>query len=391
MRAKGISPQASTPGRRRLLRAGLILGSSLLTTVLIWAGMTVYSRALGIRDPLFIHEGELPMFHPDPIAGYRNAPNLSLHAFGTIRLETNERGFRGRREVRMDKPPGVRRLIGTGDSVMWGAGIQEEETFLFRLGEKMKAGGSWEVINAGIIGHSTLQEWLVLERDLLPLKPDLVVINYCENDFVPTEDPFNNVARIHARYFESLLLDPSGEFDALQKEHLWVLIGIFSSPRPRTNLETADAAVRATAVDVLQARPMRRMARAAKASGARFIYVFIPPQEKESWDFQLVRRWQALLIEEGAEWLDVTALFTPPDPLPPVYEKKPGWEPPWRVRLLDNILLQRRIEAVQERNLYIDPHHPSRRGNEIIADQLHRFLAGQPLAEGVLFHRLQVP
>jgi lysophospholipase L1-like esterase len=369
------------------LRAALALGGTALTVLLLWAGLEGYARWLGLRDYQFIHEHELPVFQPDARLHYRTRPNLRLHCFGTIRLESNELGFRGSMLVARDKPTGVKRLIGLGDSVMWGIGVNEADTFLGKLGAHLAAQEPWEIINAGVIGYSTWQEAMQLERDLLALRPDVLVVNYCENDLFSTEDPFGSVTRFYTARFQSLLEGAEGPLPATEQANLVELLRIFSQPRVKTAFDTASAEVKDYAHELLIARPMRRMAALSKATGTRLVYVFIPPRDLAKWDNRRVRQWQDLLAGEGVEWLDVTALFSVPDPVRPYHSSNEGWKPPVRVAVLDAILLQKRIDEVQAGNLFLDHVHPTKRGNEIIAEELHRFLSGQVMAEGVKFHR----
>jgi hypothetical protein len=65
------------------------------------------------------------------------------------------------------------------NSVAW-----DLEGFVALLRERLaqRDPGRVEVINAAIPGYTTYQERHLLERDLLPLHPDLVVLQYCLND-----------------------------------------------------------------------------------------------------------------------------------------------------------------------------------------------------------------
>jgi lysophospholipase L1-like esterase len=71
--------------------------------------------------------------------------------------------------------PGGKRLIVLGDSVAVPA-----DGFVSLLAKRL--GPRWEVINAAVPGYTTYQERKLLERDLLPLRPNLVVLEYCLND-----------------------------------------------------------------------------------------------------------------------------------------------------------------------------------------------------------------
>lgn len=369
------------------MRLSLAAGSALATLALLAGGLKLYAWRLGIRDPSFLPENRLPIFLPDRELGYRTAPNFTGYCFGTIKLQTNERGFRGASPVRAEKPPGVRRLLGFGDSVMWGIGVNEAETFLAKLGQKLNQTGRWEVLNAGVIGYSAWQEAGLLERDLLSLRPDIVIVNYCANDLVPSEDPFN---RMPALYLEQLqaLREGRAELPAsADRAALEPLMEVFQARQVGARFAAAPPRVRELAWELWVAQPMRRMARATRDAGGRLIYLFIPPDKRFDWDEARIRRWKNVLTEAGAEWLDVTELVSVPDAVPPLQRQAPAAKPFWRSETLDSILVQRHIEQVQQRNMYIDLWHLSRRGHDAVAEQLYLFLSGQPLAKGVDAHR----
>ncbi len=155
-----------------------------------------------VPDPRFRHENRIDMWQLDPLAGYRNKAHLHAYACGFVREETNALGFRGP-EVRVEKPPGTFRIVGLGDSVTWGAGLDEEFTYLRVLERELEAkvphppGLRFEAVNTAVVGYSTHQELVTLERDGLPMCPDLVTVGYVGNDAFPTEDPFHNVNAVH--------------------------------------------------------------------------------------------------------------------------------------------------------------------------------------------------
>lgn len=188
----------SRPAPRDLILKTLFLG--VLGCVSAVALGEVLTRWF-VPDPAFRTDGELDLLREDSIVGYRNNPNLRGYVFGFIRLDTNSLGFRGP-EISIQKAPGTYRILGLGDSVMWGVGVQEADTYLRDLEGSLqrsygqKSGVRYEAINTGVIGYSTYQELLSLERDGLPLCPDLVILGFVHNDSYPTMDPFNNVSTI---------------------------------------------------------------------------------------------------------------------------------------------------------------------------------------------------
>lgn len=172
--------------------AALALG--LLLSGLLLEGLTRWF----IPDPDLIFENRLALFTPDDTAGYRNRPNFLGYAQASIRVQTNALGFRGP-ELLTAKAPATRRILGLGDSVTFGTGAQEPQTFLRLLerGLNQQQPPRTEVVNLGVIGYSLRQELLTLKHRGLPLTPDIVLLHFVLNDAYPTEDPFFNVHTFH--------------------------------------------------------------------------------------------------------------------------------------------------------------------------------------------------
>jgi lysophospholipase L1-like esterase len=89
------------------------------------------------------------------------------------------------REYSRTKPPGVFRVIGIGDSYSYGFGVPREKVFLKVAEEELtrRLARPVEVINFGVPGYNTAMEAAVLEEVTPAWHPDLVVIQFCRNDF----------------------------------------------------------------------------------------------------------------------------------------------------------------------------------------------------------------
>ncbi len=104
-----------------------------------------------------------------------------------VPVRTNSAGYRGA-EREITKPPGTFRIALLGDSMTFGWGVREEETFAARL-EAMLAGSfperRWEVDNFAMIGSNTAQHAEAFAIDVTPRAPDLVLLGFFMNDVDP--------------------------------------------------------------------------------------------------------------------------------------------------------------------------------------------------------------
>lgn len=99
------------------------------------------------------------------------------------RVRTSRAGFRDR-DYAVDKGGGIRRIVGIGDSLMFGWGVEEGQDYLSQVEERLNAGstGAWEVVNTAVPGYNTAMEVETLEAKGLAYRPDLVVLGFCAND-----------------------------------------------------------------------------------------------------------------------------------------------------------------------------------------------------------------
>jgi lysophospholipase L1-like esterase len=114
---------------------------------------------------------------------YELIPDLSV-VFLQAPLITDERGFR------THPRPGPRRarqvrVVGLGDSVMFGWGVADPDTYLTRLAEtleKSRPSVGWSVLNTAVPGYNTVMEVETLREKALQPAPHLVILNFVGND-----------------------------------------------------------------------------------------------------------------------------------------------------------------------------------------------------------------
>lgn len=121
----------------------------------------------------------LPFMRPDaelfwsPIPGYRGA-------FQGRPVTIDALGLRGA-EVAIPKPRGRRRVVCCGDSITFGYGVGDEDTYPYRLGRLLAPRGV-EVVNAGVTGYTSYQVLGLLRRLLPTIEADVVTICVGWND-----------------------------------------------------------------------------------------------------------------------------------------------------------------------------------------------------------------
>ncbi|MBN1270274.1 MAG: hypothetical protein JXB04_11855 [Kiritimatiellae bacterium] len=120
---------------------------------------------------------------------YELRPNISKR-FGGKTLRINSAGMRDDDEYELDKRPGVLRIVGIGDSGMFGWNVEQGEDYMSVLESNLNARGdgrAYDVLNFACPGYNTQQEIELLRDRGLAYDPDIVVVGWCDND---TYKPF---------------------------------------------------------------------------------------------------------------------------------------------------------------------------------------------------------
>lgn len=120
----------------------------------------------------------------DPELGWAPLPNITaLHKRGDFSglVHQNNYGLRGPDDMQLNKTAGKRRVLVLGDSYAWGYGVNQTE--LFSAPEVH--GTNDEILNFGVSGYGTDQEYLFYQREGTNFVVDEVVVAFT---------PYNNVA-----------------------------------------------------------------------------------------------------------------------------------------------------------------------------------------------------
>ncbi len=107
----------------------------------------------------------------------------------------NSFGFSGP-EIPLKKPEDTLRIVVLGDSVSYGSGVDDKDTFPRILEGLLRTQKKIEVINAGVRGYTTYNEARYFRDRLLEFSPDLVILQTCMNDITNPSWHWNAVSSI---------------------------------------------------------------------------------------------------------------------------------------------------------------------------------------------------
>ncbi len=128
---------------------------------------------LPARNPLMYRRSK------DPEIMYEFVPNSRRR-----HIQINSDGFRGR-EYTWKVPEKIERIIVLGDSETFGALLKDEETLPGALEKKLnglQGEKTYEVLNLGLPGYNTRQQFRILQTKAIQYNPSIVILYYVFND-----------------------------------------------------------------------------------------------------------------------------------------------------------------------------------------------------------------
>jgi len=161
-----------------------------IVTALLLITLLIIGGEIAIRGYHYVKYGRNPLIHAgiltfDETLGWRPTENyqqhdLKLDAGGrsySVEYTTDKNGFRmfGNPQVK-DK----QKVIFVGDSFTHAVEVSNNKTYYGLL----KDTTNLEVFAYGGGGYGSLQEYMILDKFIDQIQPDIVVLQFCSNDFI---------------------------------------------------------------------------------------------------------------------------------------------------------------------------------------------------------------
>jgi hypothetical protein len=185
----GLSDQQPTtlrPGsrwRKRLVLGVSILFATVLTGAVLAQIILHFFARRGAASPIHlmrVWDAKLGMSHPKPSLLLRFS-GMSGDAPETI-IRTNSWGFRGD-EFSPRKTAGIYRVLCFGDSFLFGAGVNNEDTLPHRLvGLWSVRGRRVEAYNFGVAGNNAFESTKLARKICPMIESDAVLFYFNETD-----------------------------------------------------------------------------------------------------------------------------------------------------------------------------------------------------------------
>ena len=129
----------------------------------------------------------------DPSKGWITKPNLrDVRAFDNKLLNTNSKGFRGRKDFPQSKNKEKLRILILGDSFTFGDEVSDDETYSYYLQEMLP---HTDVINMGVHGYGHDQMLVLFKEEGVKYQPDIVILGFLPLDMVRNLLEFRDFAK----------------------------------------------------------------------------------------------------------------------------------------------------------------------------------------------------
>src|SRR5882672_9037265 len=164
------------------------LGLSLVVMAVTLLVMEGVAQVLTRRRGKGKEQNEFGQYQvPDPVLGWRNKPNarvLFRRREYQVEVRTNAQGLRDRER---SYEGSAFRVLALGDSFPEAYSVPLEQSVTQVLEQRLTAPACpIEVINGGVAGYSTDQEYLAYRQEGVRYHPQVVVLFFCYNDVLAT-------------------------------------------------------------------------------------------------------------------------------------------------------------------------------------------------------------
>lgn len=291
--------------KRIAVPVGIVVLSSLIAILLF----EILLRVIGYSAPIW--------YEPHPRLGWTLRPGLAAwftnEGRGFVRV--NAAGMRDRDHA-LDKPEGVYRIAVLGDSYAEARQVAAGETFWALLPGRLERcgfqpGKRVEVLNFGVSGYGTAQEYLLLESTAIRYRPDLVVLQFTNGNDVRN----NSVALEAEKDRPFFMLEPGG---VLRIDRSFASKAGFLSRSSRSSELVRQATDHSRVLQLV--RNIRSMPFVQKAHANNAVeqglepVVLAPPSDtlwEEAWRIteQLIAKTSDYAQRKGARFLLVTAPY----------------------------------------------------------------------------------
>jgi hypothetical protein len=298
---------ASSWFARRLWRraAGIDARSVQFRLLAAVSGVVVYLllMELGVRvafqpgaylsgDPFWIHR--FIEREPDQDVVFRSANPINRHdpelgwvpipGHASESVHVNSHGARGAEEYPLAKPAGEKRIVVVGDSFTFGEGVPDDDVYTALLQRQFDG---VRVINLGVLGYGTDQQYLRLRRDGFAFDPDQVILAFfgpnAERNVLSFRDSAKPMFRLEAdgiRLVNVPVPDPADAATTLQ------------DPLPALRLGSLLQTMWRRGIGRTRLAPQWEVTRrildaavdAARSRGVPFLLVYFPDKQASFWE-----------------------------------------------------------------------------------------------------------
>src|SRR5262245_36258942 len=154
------------PWRDALMQIAIVIGTLVACEIIL--------RVMDLRELRDSYNAGLTIFQYDAEIGWRPTPKSAGRFVGSREIDVRHNSL-GLRDIEHDAGP-RQTVLFVGDSFVWGYDAQANERFTELLRNDLPG---HSIVNAGVPGYGTDQEYLLLRRMWSAINPAVVVLIFC--------------------------------------------------------------------------------------------------------------------------------------------------------------------------------------------------------------------
>ncbi|MEW6387797.1 MAG: SGNH/GDSL hydrolase family protein [Thermodesulfobacteriota bacterium] len=176
------------------------------------------------RPLLFAVKGNRQPIYLEEKLGWRATENYSFQGVKKdaggkeyyVDNTTNQDGFK----VFGDNPSGRRRILFIGDSYTQAIDISNNKTYYGLIAQRLK---DVTVFAYGVGSYGTLQEYLIIDEFIDRIKPDILLLQFCCNDFINNDYDLDKASYLNNCGTMRPYLDSQGNIFYKNPKHLYII------------------------------------------------------------------------------------------------------------------------------------------------------------------------
>ena len=102
------------------------------------------------------------------------------------------------------------KIMVVGDSFTHAVDVSDDQTYYAELKKNLSDWMPVEIFGYGSLGYGTLQEVMIVEQNIKEIRPDILILQFCSNDFINNSVALESKSLMNISFLPRPFLGPDG-------------------------------------------------------------------------------------------------------------------------------------------------------------------------------------